>query len=158
MQKFLKIIFSAAAMVVLVGTSVKADERYAPIQDKLTAKECGACHMAFQPQMLPKLSWQKVMKGLPSHFGEDASLDAKSASHIESYLVANAADSGWMGGKFMRGLSDQSAPMRITETPHWVRAHSEEVPQRAWSDPRVKTKANCVACHRGANRGDYGDD
>jgi len=154
----LRIPLTAAAMVVLVSTAVKADERYKPIQDQVVAKECGACHMAFQPQMLPKKSWDKIMDGLSNHFGEDASLDTKTVSHIKKYHMENAADSRWWGGKFMRGLSKTSAPLRITETPYWVREHNEEVPQRAWKDPKVKSKANCLACHKQANSGDYDDD
>ena len=154
----LRIPFTAAVMVVLAGTAVKADERYKPIQDQVVAKECGACHMAFQPQMLPKKSWEKIMDGLSNHFGEDASLDAKTVQHIKTYHLKNAADSSWLGGKFMRGLSKTAAPLRITETPYWVREHKEEVPQQAWKDPKVKSKANCLACHKRANSGDYDDD
>ena len=28
----------------------------------LYTKECGSCHMAYQPQFLPKRSWEKTMK------------------------------------------------------------------------------------------------
>jgi len=148
----------AGALVLLAGTTVRADERYAPVRDQTVIKECGACHMAFQPQMLPKKSWQKIMTGLTDHFGEDASLDTKTARHIEMYLVDKAADASWWGGKFLRGLSKTSAPLRITETPYWIREHNEEVPARAWKDPNVKSRANCLACHKRANNGDYDDD
>ena len=156
-------IATGIALMVLASTTiasspVRADERYNPIDDQLAAKECGACHMAFQPQMLPKKSWSRIMDGLGDHFGEDASLDPRTASHIKEYMVANAADAGWRDGKFMRGLSGSSAPLRITETPYWVRKHNGEVPARVWKDPKVKSKANCTACHRRASRGDYDDD
>ena len=150
--------FAVAAMVLLTSTAVNADERYNPINDQIVAKECGACHMAFQPQLLPKKSWVKIMDNLSDHFGEDASLDDKTASHIKNYHVENAANSSWFSGKFMRGLSKTSAPLRITETPYWVREHNHEVPQWAWKDPKVKSKANCLACHKRANSGDYDDD
>jgi len=155
-------VFSLMSAIVtaffIMSSMAVADERYTPIQDKTVSKECGACHMAFQPQMLPKRSWKKIMDGLSDHFGEDASLDAKTSQHIKSYMVANAADGNWLGGKFMRGVGDNMTPLRITETPHWVRAHGREVPSRAWKNSKVKTKANCVACHRAANRGSYDDD
>ncbi len=151
-------IYVAAAMVLLVSTAVQADERYEPIQDPVVAEECGACHMAFQPQMLPKNSWEKIMDGLSNHFGEDASVDPKAGIRIRKYHLDNAADTSGGSGKFMRGLSKTSAPLRITETPYWAREHNEEVPQRAWSDPKVKSKANCTACHRRAEQGDYDDD
>ena len=65
------------------------------------------------------------MGGLSDHFGEDASLDPKTADRIKKYHMDNAADSGWMSGKFMRGLSKSSAPLRITETPYWSLEQSE---------------------------------
>ncbi len=153
-----KLYLAAGALLLLASTTAKADERYSPVRDQTVIKECGACHMAFQPQMLPKKSWELIMTGLPDHFGEDASLDPKTVNHIRTYLTDNAADSSWWGGKFMRGLTKTSAPLRITNTPYWVREHNEEVPARAWKDPRVKSKANCLACHSRANNGDYDDD
>ena len=130
------------ATTVLIATSAQADERYNPVTDKTTITECGACHMVFQPQMLTA----------------DASLDNETVRHLINYHVEKSADSKWWGGKFMRGLSADSAPLRITETPYWVREHNEEVPQKAWSDPKVKSKANCLACHPRAVKGDYDDD
>jgi len=153
-----RLIMVAATLMVMFGTSAKADERYKPVLDERVVEECGVCHMAFQPQMLPKKSWQKMMANLADHFGEDASLNAKITNSIEKYYVKNAANSGWRGGKFMRGLTDESAPLRITETPYWIREHNHEVPKSAWTNPKVKTKANCVACHRDAGRGNYDDD
>ena len=149
---------ATAAAMVLVSTVVQADERYRPVKDPVVIEECGACHMVFQPQMLPKKSWVKIMDTLNNHFGEDASLDLKLVRHIKEYHVNNAANSRWLNGKFMRGLSDDSAPLRITETPRWIREHKREVPQRAWSDPKVRSKANCRACHKRANQGNYDDD
>ncbi len=152
------IFLAVAALMLISATAVKADERYKPVQHENVVKECGACHMAFQPQMLPKKSWRKIIAGLADHFGEDASLKAPMSASIEKYYVENAANSGWRGGKFMRGLTDESAPLRITETPYWVREHNHEVPERAWKDPKVKSKANCVACHPRASLGIYEDD
>jgi len=151
-------VIAISAVAVLVTTTAQADERYNPVKDAVVVKECGACHMVFSPQMLPAKSWDKIMADLSNHFGEDASLDPATSDHIREYHLANAADTSWYSGKFMRGLSDTSAPLRITETPYWVREHNEGVPQRAWNDPEVKSKANCLACHKRANQGDYDDD
>ena len=96
--------FTAAAVSLLATTTARADVRYSPIQDALVLKECGACHMAFPPQMLPAKSWEKIVDGLAGHFGEDASLDAATSAHIKDYHMTNAADSGLISGKFMRGL------------------------------------------------------
>lgn len=154
--------YKQAAMAVvltsIIATTAQADERYRPVQDEIVKKECGSCHMVFQPQMLPKRSWQKIMDGLENHFGEDASLDEATVEHVRAYLTENAADSSWFSGKMMRGVKDGDTPMRITELPYWVREHNEEVPVWAWSDPNVKSKTNCQACHRDADRGYYDDD
>jgi len=146
------------ALIALSLSQAQADERYRPVDDKMVLDECGACHMAFQPQMLPKRSWEKIMATLPNHFGEDASLSAEKTQHILSYHIENASDSGWWSGKFLRGVKDSWTPMRITEIPYWIREHNEEVPAYAWNDPKVKTKANCLACHPRAKNGDYDDD
>lgn len=142
----------------LAATAALADERYAPINNPLVAAECGACHMAFQSVMLPKASWHRIMDGLDNHFGEDASLTPEKGAAIRAYLTANAADSGAWGNRFMRGLDKGAAPLRITELPYWLREHKGEVPASAWTSAKVKSKANCVACHRDANRGLYDDD
>ncbi|WP_419798818.1 MAG: diheme cytochrome c [Terasakiella sp.] len=153
-----KALLLGGALVMSQVSVAMADERYRPIDNPVVEKECGSCHMAFQPQMMPKRSWEKIMDGLGDHFGEDASLSADVSQEIRDYLVANAADAGWWSGKFMRGIKEGDAPMRITEMPYWVREHRKEVPARAWDDPKVKTKANCQACHRDAKRGYYDDD
>ena len=111
------------------------------------AKECGACHMAFPPEMLPAASWKKIIAGLADHFGEDASLTPKTAADIEAYLTANAAESSSFGRRFMAGLRPGEAPLRITEMPVWIGIHSDEIPSSVWKDPRVKSKSNCPACH-----------
>ena len=158
MIDILKMSILTGLLLILVPFVVIANERYNPVNDEIVSKECGACHMVFQPEMLPKRSWKKLMGGLSSHFGEDASSDAVTKGHIMSYLKENAADSGLWGGKFMRGIKNHKTPLRITETPHWIREHKGEVSIRDWSSPKVKSKANCIACHPRANRGDYDDD
>lgn len=158
MKIFSKQVLMAVALTSAIATTAQADERYRPVKDDIVKKECGSCHMAFQPQLLPKRSWQKIMDGLENHFGEDASLDDATVQHVARYLTENAADAGWMSGKMMRGVKEGETPMRITELPYWVREHNEEVPVWAWSDPNVKSKTNCQACHRDADRGYYDDD
>jgi len=52
--------------------------------------ECGACHLAYPPGLLPAASWQRLMANLPRHFGTDASLDAATGPAIANWLTANA--------------------------------------------------------------------
>jgi len=129
---------------------------YPPVSDPVVREECGGCHLAFAPSMLPASSWRTMMGELKNHFGDDASVDAQAAARITAYLTANAADSGGQryGAKLMRGVSMQNPPQRITELPGWIRKH-REVSTREWTSKKVGSKANCAACHADAARGYY---
>ena len=123
------------------------------------AKECGACHMVFPPQLLPARSWVAVMDGLNNHFGETATLDPTVSKDIKDYLIAHAADSAGGEHHALGGLSANDTPLRITETPAWIREHnSREVSPAAFADPKVKSKSNCVACHAKAAQGVFEDE
>ena len=92
------------------------------------------------------------MDGLDNHFGENASLDAATIATIKVFLVANSAGSpSTRNSPWLRGINSTETPLRITETPFWVAVHQKEVPPAAYTDPRVKTKSNCLACHREGN-------
>jgi len=132
---------------------------FPPVNDPVTQQECGSCHLAFPPSMLPTASWQRMMGDLANHFGDDASLDADTAARITRHLVANAGDGGGAryAGKLLRGVSQSGAPLRITELPKWVREH-DEVPRREWASKEVGSKANCPACHVDADKGYFEDD
>ncbi|MEW6591787.1 MAG: diheme cytochrome c, partial [Pseudomonadota bacterium] len=122
-------------------------------------QECGSCHLAYPPALLPKASWQRLMAGLDDHFGENASLDPATRADILRFLEAHAADSGIsrMGGKVMQRMDTKTVPLRITETTWFVRKH-DEVPASAWRRKSVGSAANCAACHRQAEKGHYDDD
>lgn len=145
--------------LVLGGTSaIRADEgvRLQPIEHAATLKECGECHLAFPPQMLPARSWNNLMGDLASHFGEDASLEQAAREDITSYLTSHAADGpSTKGGKrFIEGLAAEAVPLRITETPYWKAEH-DEISEERFKDPKIKSKANCIACHRMADKGEF---
>ncbi|MEZ5839720.1 MAG: diheme cytochrome c [Hyphomicrobiales bacterium] len=152
-----------SAIAAATVTAARADRdgegrRLGAVTDMATIEECGACHMAFQPAMLPARSWTAIMNGLSDHFGENAALPDDKAKAITGYLVANAGDASGRDNHFMRGLGASDTPLRISGTPYWIREHRGEVRPGAFEDPRVKSKANCVACHRGAEMGYYEDD
>jgi hypothetical protein len=136
----------------------ESDERVPPIRNALVQKECGSCHMAFQPAFLPAASWNRIMDELPKHFGEDASLPADKTKTIRDYLTANAGDA--MGRNQWHGHRSESAssetPIKITETSAFLRKH--HFSDRVWKDPKVVTKSNCPACHLAADKGVYEDD
>ncbi|MFA5082224.1 MAG: diheme cytochrome c [Hydrogenophilaceae bacterium] len=108
--------------------------------------ECGSCHTPFPPALLSAADWQKTMAGLDKHFGTDASLDAKTAEEISAWLKRNA------GGR----ASATGAEPRITASA-WFKREHREMPAKTWQDSRVKSAANCAACHKGADQGRYGE-
>ncbi|MCK0505587.1 diheme cytochrome c [Aromatoleum anaerobium] len=144
---------------VLTKARAGGDDYFPPVKDKLTVDECGSCHMAFPPAMLPAASWRRMMVELDDHFGDNASLDPQTAAHVTRYLVDNAADAGGRryGRKLMKGVPAGASPQRITELPKWVREH-DEVSRSEWQHKDVGSKANCLACHVDANDGYFEDD
>lgn len=134
----------AAALLLAGAAAAHANEfeRVAPVTHAATLKECGSCHMAFQPGLLPAASWNRIMDGLADHFGDNATLPADTAATIRAYLTAGA------------GRGDGSK-LRITEQRWWT--HEHRLDPAVWTRRTVVSKANCEACHRGASRGLYED-
>jgi hypothetical protein len=150
-----KIILAVLAGSALFAIPAFAEgERYAPVNHEATLKECSACHMVFQPQMLPARSWEAIINGLDDHFGENAALDPKVADDIKAFLMANAADAPGVKSRWARGLDAADTPLRISETPRFARAH-REVSAAVFSRKDIGSKANCIACHTGADKGLY---
>jgi hypothetical protein len=134
-----------------VMASAAADGPRKPVPDDPTwREECGSCHVAYPPRMLPTESWRRVMAGLDQHFGVDASLDPAVAASIADFLNRNARQAG------KAGAGSVPAPLRITEM-SWFRREHREIAGAKWSDPAVRSAANCAACHRHAEQGKFGE-
>lgn len=114
--------------------------------------ECGACHLAFPPQLMAADDWRRVMSTLDKHYGANASLDDKTRGAIEDFLVRHAGrgDKAIPAG----GTSRSGELPRLTSTPWFKRKH-HEVPPADWTHARVKTPSNCAACHTKAAEGSY---
>lgn len=112
-------------------------------------QECAACHLAYPPGLLPAASWQRLMNGLPKHFGTDASLDPATVKQLANWLTANAGSH--------RRVREEPEQDRITRSAWFLRQH-DEVPAATWRRPAIKSPANCMACHAGADRGDFDED
>ena len=150
--------FVFAALLPSVASADDDEGGFAPAPaSSVFAKECGACHMPYPAAFLPARSWSAILDGLADHFGEDASLRPEPLGEIRAYLTANAADAVGARG-VLRGVADAETRLRITETPFWIRAHRGEVSEADFASPRVKSKSNCIACHRGAASGSFEDD
>ena len=124
-----------------------------------TYKEnCGACHFAYQPELLPSGSWAKILAALADHFGEAIELDPESKKIIAEYLKANAADysSTKLSTKIMKSIGTQT-PQRITEIPCFQKKH-HEISQDVIERESIGSLSNCSACHITAEKGIYDDD
>ena len=119
-------------------------------------KECGACHYAFNPSLLPASSWAGLMANLGEHFGEDASLGSAATSSLAAWLVANAAETFDTESANRFRVVAPDAPYRITLTPYWVNKHAG-LARDVFARKSVRSKANCNACHRDAESGRYDD-
>lgn len=127
-------------------------------QSALWNEECGGCHQAFHPSLLPARSWQSLLARQDRHFGDDLGLDAAQVTGLLDFALAHAAERGateaaW---KIDRSVPADATPLRITETRYWVKKH-REIAAADWNKPRVKSKANCPACHLDAEAGTYED-
>lgn len=137
------------ALLLAISLPALADRLPLPADTPASYRaECGSCHLPYPPGLLAANDWQRLLSGLETHFGSDASLGAEERQAIATFLSRHAGSSSRLG--------EAGNPPRISQTPRFVRKH-REVPARFWRDPRVKSAANCEACHRGAANGHFGE-
>jgi Dihaem cytochrome c len=149
LRKFAVIALLMGTMISFAHAEDDDDDRPVPVvHNALWQKECSDCHVAYPPRMLPAASWRAIMAGLDKHFGNDASLDEKSTREIAVFLEKHAGRD--------RHASSGKPVLRITET-RWFRHEHDEVSARTWKNPKVKSPANCAACHIHANSGRYSE-
>ncbi|WP_205853214.1 cytochrome b/b6 domain-containing protein [Zhengella mangrovi] len=120
--------------------------------DPVYADECGACHMAYHPSLLPRQAWEKLLAGLGDHFGEDASLPDATLEAIRTYVMANAAEAFDTKPAHMLARINPDMPFTLTATRFWQRVHGD-LPAAVFKRAKVGAKGNCQACHRDAESG-----
>lgn len=145
------LLVSAGAALLLGSAAAAAGEgdrsQRVPLLPKYQ-QECSACHVAYPPRMLPAASWQRLMGGLSSHFGTDASLDADAVRQISAWLGANAGSG--------RRVAEPPPEDRITRSAWFIHEH-DEVPAATWRRASIRSAANCAACHTRAEQGDFNE-
>ena len=119
--------------------------------------ECGDCHMAYPPTLLPTPSWRGMMGSLEDHFGDNAELDTGTADQISTFLARNAAGEGRgeYGERSWRATRDRTPPLRITQTDYFLGQHHEIPAKMVAGNPDVGSFSRCETCHRGAEQGDF---
>ena len=119
--------------------------------------ECGGCHLAYPPGLMPAAAWGQVMGSLNNHFGDDASLAPAVVDELLAYLQGNAPDGKGRGrsSAFTAPLVKGGEPPRITETTYFQRKHDEVPARYVKGNPKVGSFSNCAACHPGADKGNF---
>lgn len=113
----------------------------------LYVQECGSCHVAYAPGLLPAASWQRLLGGLQRHFGSNAELDATSTATLGAWLQAHAAS----------GRRAAVPPQdRITQASWFQREHRELQARLAPpAGSRATPASDCAACHTRAAEGSF---
>ena len=141
-------LYVIAAATTAHAFSAHAGEHVYRVDHPAYRQECGSCHVAYPPALLAAPSWRAVMSSLDRHFGTDASLEPAVGKDILAFLEKNAG---------RRDTSAGGKPLlRITETAWFAKEHRKEIAAGTPKRADVKTIANCGACHKGADNGDYG--
>lgn len=109
---------------------------------------------------LPRTMLTGIKEGLP-----EAATSSRRIISALALLLAVVAGGAWFFGnapaiareqdagyKINRSIDPRETPLRITETPYWKDRHAD-ISVAAWRSPPVGSRANCVACHRDAERG-----
>lgn len=167
MMNKLMISLFAGAVVALGSTMASAEDDWGwssrgpdvnPVKNELYKSECGSCHFAYQPGLMPAQSWKKLMGSLADHFGENAELDSETQQQLTTYLVEGAAERSETrrSAKILRSLG-ADAPLRITDIPYIHYKHSEIPASLIGGNPGVRSLSNCVACHTQAAKGSYAE-
>lgn len=122
-------------------------------KNELFVNECVSCHILYPPQLLPKKSWQLVMSDLENHFGDDASIDTVDNKNILNFLETNSAESSTQESsvKMLDSIKNKDI-IAITKSSFWENTH-KEIPKEVFTHKRIKSKANCKACHRDIEKG-----
>jgi nitrate/TMAO reductase-like tetraheme cytochrome c subunit len=131
-------------------------EIVAQIKNTAYLKECGACHFAYHPELLPKRSWEKLMSGLDNHFGDNAALEEPARTELLNYLLNNAAESSSVkvSKKIIASIKANETPIRISDTGYFKKEHRKIKPE-VLKRKSIGSLSNCVACHTTADTGDY---
>ncbi len=132
-----------------------------PVNNELYKEECGSCHFAYQPGLLPQRSWKMLMtkEGLENHFKENAELAESDRTAILDYLTANAADNRTQGRSysFINSIKTSETPLRITETRYFKRKHHEISPRTVLQNKLIGSYSACGKCHTKAERGSFNE-
>ena len=149
-QMFDAIVWTTALMfLAMLGVhEAHAGEHRYPNADPGYQAECGSCHVAYPPALLPAGGWTAVLDRLDRHYGVDASLDPATVAKLRDYAIPAS-------GQRPRAVAvaDGDLP-RISTLPWFVKEHRKVTQARPAG---VKSMSDCAACHTGAAQGDFAE-
>ena len=129
------------------------DKRLPSSQNQTYLNFCGSCHFAYQPGLLPKASWEKMIS--EGHFG---TLDEQKRKQIMDYLKTNSAENNTSKiSKKILASAGTNKPTKITDIPY-IRKKHDEISPDVFKRKTIGSRSNCIACHMKAKDGNYEDD
>ncbi len=123
------------------------------VQDEAWNDECGSCHLAYHPSLLPARSWSRMLAEQRSHFGEDLALNNETLQSLQAYAERNAAEAlaSPVAWKMATTIAAEAAPLSISATPYWEERHAS-LDATTWKSVR---RSECGKCHRDAEAGNF---
>lgn len=93
------------------------------------------------------------MGDLENHFGDDASLDVETNNEILAFLVKNSAETSTMEASwnFLNSINNKDI-IALSDTEFWKKRH-KDIPKEVFENSKIKSKANCKACHTDIEKG-----
>ncbi len=175
MKHKLKAIALLTGVLALNGTYASAEENFVswllnfertkevkPVTNKQYQDECGACHFAYQPGLLPAKSWEKLLntEALRDHFGDNAEMDKDTLRIIHNYALDHAADKSYYkrSRKIAVATENGPAPLRITGLRYIERKHHDIPDKMIRGNRDVKSLSYCDKCHTQAAKGVFDAD
>jgi cytochrome c553 len=155
---FLTAMGAAGSFLVSTAKGEEGERNLPKVSNATWKTECSGCHMLYHPSLLPERSWTKIMGTLDRHFGENASLDPATREEITRFLVDHSAErqQNRRSQRINQSIPAGETPLRISTT-RYFRARHDEVPDAIFQYKSVGSAANCVACHQGADQGDFSE-
>jgi hypothetical protein len=114
-------------------------------------KECGGCHLAYSPALLPQRSWDRMMREQGEHFGEDLSLSSAAAKALLAEAAAPRPEP-WAAWKLASSAPANESPQRITDLRFWRRVH-RGLAESSFKPPVSQGRFDCESCHLDAASG-----
>ena len=93
------------------------------------------------------------MADLENHFGDDASLDVQTNKNILDFLIKNSAENSSYKASwnFLNSINNQDI-IALSKTSYWEKRH-KDIPKDVFKNEKVKSVANCKACHSDIEKG-----